>query len=146
MYVISACLAGEPCRYNGESQLHPLVKKLAERGQVLLVCPEVLAGLPIPRPACEIAGGKVLARDGTDLTDLFNQGAKIALDMALDVGCTKAVLKSRSPSCGKGMVYDGTFTGTLIPGNGVFADTLIEYGIDVITEDDLEVMWGWEED
>ncbi|WP_027184245.1 DUF523 domain-containing protein [Desulfovibrio inopinatus] len=146
MYVVSACLIGEACRYNGEASLHPLVKELVDKGQVLAVCPEVLGGLSIPRPACEISGDRVITHDGLDLTDAYKEGAKKALDMALDAGCSRAVVKSRSPSCGKGVVYDGSFSGRLIPGNGVFAEMLVEFGIETITEDDLEVIWGWDED
>ena len=136
-YVVSACLAGESCRYDGGCSPCPAVQALVRTGQALPVCPEVLGGLPTPRVPSEIRGGRVVAKDGTDVTGAFTCGAEEALRLALENGCTAAILKARSPSCGSGEIYDGSFTGTLIPGDGVTAALLKQQGLQVITEEEL---------
>lgn len=135
--LVSACLVGEPCRYNLGDVSHPDLVKLAKQGKVLAVCPEMLGGLAAPRQPCEIKDGRVLAKDGTDLTQAFATGAEKALEMALEAGCDRAVLKSGSPSCGLGRIYDGSFSGVLVPGDGVFAALLKTRGFTVATELDL---------
>lgn len=135
--LVSACLAGEPCRYDGSAAPHPAVLELVRQGRALPVCPEVLGGLPPPREPVEIRGGRFLTRSGADVTEAFHAGARRCLDMALDAGCREAVLKARSPSCGCGQVYDGTFSGVLIPGDGVLAALLKERGIAVRAESGL---------
>ena len=97
-----------------------------------MVCPEVQGGLLPPRKPCELCGDRVLARDGTDCTGAFRRGAAKALAMALAAGCTAAVLKARSPSCGAGGIYDGSFTGVLVPGDGLAAELLKTRGIQVV--------------
>ena len=97
-YVVSACLAGESCRYDGGCSPCPAVQALVRTGQALPVCPEVLGGLPTPRVPSEIRGGRVVAKDGTDVTGAFTCGAEEALQLALENGCTAAILKARSPS------------------------------------------------
>ena len=99
-YVVSACLAGEPCRYDGGCSPCPAVQRLIRAGQALPVCPETLGGLPTPRVPSEIRDGSVVAKDGTDVTDAFTRGAEEALRLAQENGCTAAILKARSPSCG----------------------------------------------
>ena len=134
-YVVSACLAGEPCRYDGGCSPGPAVQRLIRAGQALPVCPETLGGLPTPRVPSEIRGGRVVAKDGTDVTDAFTRGAEEALRLAQENGCTAAILKARSPSCGSGEIYDGTFTGTRVPGEGVFARMAHEAGLEIWNEE-----------
>lgn len=143
-YVVSGCLAGLSCRYDGGSNPCPEVVKLVEAGLAVPVCPESLSGLPVPRPPCEQvqeAPGedriRVLSRDGADVTAAFELGARRALDAALATGCRAAILKARSPSCGVGAVYDGTFSHRLRPGDGLWARLLREAGFSLRTEDDL---------
>jgi D-alanine-D-alanine ligase len=135
--LVSACLAGEPCRYDGRANTHPAVVRLAEQGRAVLVCPEVLGGLPTPREPMELCGGRVLGASGADATDAFRKGAQLALAVARQHGCTQAILKARSPSCGVGQVYDGSFTRRLVPGDGVLAALLKAQGIAVCTEETL---------
>lgn len=100
-------------------------------------CPEQLGGLPTPRAPSERLGSRVVARTGADVTDAYTRGAQQTLAIAQRFGCTAALLKQRSPSCGKGEIYDGTFTGTLTPGDGVTAALLSAHGIRVYGEDDV---------
>ena len=134
--LISRCLMGDNCRYDGGNNLVPELKALYERGLAVPVCPEQLGGLPTPRTPSEIAGERVVMKDGRDVTDNFRSGAERALAIGLAQGCTCAVTKAKSPSCGCGTVYDGTFTGTLVPGDGIFTRLLKETGIPVCTEKD----------
>ena len=136
-YVVSACLAGEACRYDGKANLCPAVRELVRSGQAIPVCPEVLGGLPIPRIPAEIRENRVLAKDGTDVTEAFVRGAEAALRLAQEAGCSKAILKARSPSCGSGTIYDGSFSGVRIPGEGVFARMAREAGLLVCTEEEV---------
>lgn len=129
MVIVSACLAGQKCNYRGSDTPCPRVKALVDTGKAIAVCPEVLAGLPTPRIPCEQRDGKVMTADGEDMTDVFTRGAQLATDIAQKHSCTKAILKSYSPSCGSGKVYDGTFTHTVVAGNGVFAQSLQDAGI-----------------
>ena len=140
-FCVSGCLAGLPCRWDGQSRPDPRVQKLVALGLCVVVCPEVQGGLLPPRRPCEICGGRVLARDGTDCTGAYVKGARKALALALAAGCRTALLKARSPSCGAGAVYDGSFTKTLKPGDGVFARLARQAGLDVYTEESFP----WEE-
>ncbi|MBP2642606.1 MAG: hypothetical protein H6Q67_493 [Firmicutes bacterium] len=134
MIIVSACLAGIECRYNGQSFPIPEVIDLAKKGQAIPLCPEILGKLPTPRPCVEICGERFLTADGTDKTEAFILGAKIAVGIANLVGCEKAILKAKSPSCGCGLIYDGTFTGNLVQGDGIFCRLLKEERIQVCTE------------
>ncbi|MCR5825536.1 MAG: DUF523 domain-containing protein [Oscillospiraceae bacterium] len=135
--LVSRCLAGEPCRYDGKDNLVPAVRAMVERGEAVAVCPEVLGGLPTPRvPSERQPDGRVLNRQGEDVTDAFVRGAACAMALCRAQGCTGAILKARSPSCGCGTIYDGSFTGTRVAGNGVFAQMLLDAGIPVRTEED----------
>lgn len=136
-YIVSACLAGIYCRYNAEQKEDPKVVRLIEQGRAIPVCPEQLGGLATPRPPFEIRQGRVLDRDGNDETEAFAKGAREALRLARMAGCTSAVLQPRSPSCGFNEIYDGTFSGTLAPGDGCFASLCREAGIKLLTPDDL---------
>ena len=135
--LVSACLLGTPCRYDGKSKRHPLIDELSEKHDLVPVCPEVLGGLPTPRTPSERVGERVMMQDGRDVTENYRTGAQKALETALREGCTLAVLKARSPSCGKGEIYDGTFTKTLIFRDGVTAELLKEHGIRVLTEEEI---------
>lgn len=138
MRIVSACLAGIPCRYDGGDRCVPAIRELVERGEAIAVCPEVLGGLGTPRlPSERRADGRVVNTAGVDVTDAFILGAERAMALCREHGCTRAILKSRSPSCGRGTVYDGTFTGTLTVGDGVFARLLLEAGIPVRTEEEF---------
>ena len=138
MILVSACLLGCACRYDGESKPHPLAQRLAERGLAVPVCPEQLGGLPTPRTPAERQGDRVITKDGRDVTAAYHRGAQEAWKLAKLFGCDIAILKARSPSCGAQGIYDGTFTGTVIPGSGVTAELLRDAGIRVLTEDELE--------
>lgn len=134
---ISACLLGAPVRYDGGSKPVPEVIELAgkEGVEVLRVCPETASCLPVPRPPAEQRGGRVLLADGRDVTEEFALGSRLCGDDVVRSGARLAVLKAKSPSCGVGLVYDGTYSGRLVAGQGVFAARLDEEGICVVTED-----------
>ena len=138
--LVSRCLLGEPCRYDGRSVPVPELEKLRQAGHVLIpVCPEVLGGLPTPRsPAERQPDGRVVNRAGEDVTAAYLEGAGRTLALALEAGCTLAVLKAKSPSCGCHEIYDGSFTGRLVPGQGVAARLLEESGIRVVDETELD--------
>ena len=137
MIIVSACLAGYRCRYDGEIKPDPDVVALVKSGRAVPVCPEMSGGLPCPRvPSERTADGKrVIAKDGKDVTGAFQIGAEETLRIARLYGCERAVLKAKSPSCGCGLIYDGTFSGTLRTGNGVTADLLMRNGITVEGKD-----------
>ena len=135
--LISACLLGENCKYSGGNNYCPAVEQLKERYELHPVCPERDGGLPIPRPPAERQGERVINTEGMDVTAQYVRGAEIALQTARLHGCTRALLKERSPSCGCGPIYDGTFTRTLIPRGGVAAQLLAENGITVFGESQI---------
>lgn len=135
--LVSACLAGVNCKYNGKNNENKKILDLIENENVILVCPEQLGGLPTPRTCAEIKKDKVITKDNTDVTYEYTKGAMETLNIAKKYKIKKAILKSKSPSCGKGKVYDGTFSGTLIAGNGITTDLLIKNGIEVIDSDEF---------
>lgn len=135
--LVSACLLGLRCRYNAEPVANERVLALAKTHALIPVCPEQLGGLSTPRPPAERLCERVVSNDGTDVTSAFIRGAEEALLLARTLGCKTAILKARSPSCGHGRIYDGSFSGTLIPGSGVTAELLAKNGIRVFTEDEL---------
>ncbi|MFQ5647769.1 MAG: DUF523 domain-containing protein [Candidatus Aenigmatarchaeota archaeon] len=124
MKVVSACLAGVKCRWDGTAAPCQKVIELVRQGKAIPVCPEQLAGLPTPRPPRERSGSRVITKDGKDVTEELARGAKEALRIAKMAGCKEAILKSRSPACGSGEIYDGTFSGKLTKGDGVFTELL----------------------
>ncbi len=137
MILISACLCGENCKYDGTNNINDKLKRLYDEGRASLICPEVMGGLSTPRNPSEIMpDGRVVMCDGTDVTKNFADGAKKALAIANDIKPDLIILKAKSPSCGVGKVYDGTFSKTLKDGNGICADLLIKNGYRVITEKD----------
>lgn len=135
--LVSACLLGTPCRYDGRMKKSDAVCALAERYELVPVCPEEAGGLPTPRTPSERRDGRVFMRDGRDVTEEYRRGAEHALEVFRCAGCCAAVLKARSPACGCGAVYDGTFSGTLVPGDGVAAELLRANGVRVLTEEEL---------
>jgi len=135
--LISACLLGVPCRYDGKSKPCPGAAELAKVHTLIPFCPECFGGLPTPREPSEIIGRRVVNRAGTDVTGEYRRGAEEALKLCRMLGCSCAVLKEKSPSCGYGRIYDGTFTGTLTDGNGITAGLLAENGITVYGESDI---------
>lgn len=136
-YLLSACLTGQKCKYNGGSNPNKLAQALFIQGRALPVCPETLAGLPCPREPVEQKNGRLISKSGVDLTQKFVLGAEKALTIAKASGAKKAILKARSPSCGYGRIYDGTFSGNLREGNGVWTQKLIEAGFEIFTEENL---------
>lgn len=138
---VSACLLGEPCRYDGKAKPSEDVIAFARAHEVLPICPEVEGGLPTPRMPSELQLGaseeeraRVVNREGADVTEAFERGAAASLQAMREFGCEMAVLKAKSPSCGTGMVYDGSFTGRLAPGWGVAAALIRDAGIPVTDE------------
>jgi uncharacterized protein YbbK (DUF523 family) len=134
---VSACLLGENCKYNGGNNYSSRVAVFVKGHEVFPVCPEVLGGLPTPRESSEIVNGVVMHKDGTSVDDEFRRGAELALKNVIDNKVDLVILQSRSPSCGVSTVYDGTFTGKLIPGQGIFAKMLTENNIKVMDVSEL---------
>ena len=137
--LISACLLGTNCKYNGGNNALPEEKLavLRERYRLVPVCPERDGGLPTPRLPSERLGERVLNRAGEDVTEAFRRGAAHALETAEREGCLIALLKERSPSCGSGKIYDGSFTSTVIAGDGITAELLKQNGIRVLGESEI---------
>lgn len=138
--LISACLLGVQCRYDGESK--PIMSSVAlmEHCHLIPICPEQLGGLPTPRAPSERRGEAVVSKAGADVTEAFVRGAQQALHLAKLYGCTAAVLKERSPSCGSGEIYDGTFSGRLTAGDGVTAALLKANGVAVYGESEIDAL------
>ncbi len=136
--VVSSCLLGNNCKYNGKNNYCLELVEFLKNEQVIGVCPEQLGGLPTPRMPSEIKNKSVIRQDGKDVSVEFIQGAKKALDIAMKNGCKIAILKKKSPSCGFGEIYDGTFTSTVIKENGVTADLLYKNGIVVLNEENYK--------
>ncbi len=133
-YAVSACLCGFPCRYDGKSKPDETVRALYESGKALPVCPEQEGGLETPRTPCEIMNGRIVSCDGEDRTEAYLLGSQRVLALCREHGIKKAILKQNSPSCGTTHIYDGTFSGKLIPGMGMTARLLFENGIEVTGE------------
>ena len=136
--LMSACLMGVNCRYDGGGKMVPGLQQLMELAQLVPVCPEILGGLTTPRTPSERVGDKVLMKDGTDVTAAFRRGADEALRLAALYGAKIAVLKERSPSCGSGVIYDGSFTGQFMPGHGVTGELFKNSGIEVYGESRIQ--------
>ena len=137
MIVVSGCLVGENCKYNEENNKSQNVLNFLKDKEYITVCPEMLGSLPCPRDPSEIVGERVINKAGEDVTDNFISGGKKALEIALSNKCTLAILKEGSPSCGKSLVYDGSFSNRKIKGQGITAKMFKEMGIKVISENDV---------
>lgn len=135
--LVSACLVGENCKYNGKNNKNEKIIEFLKDKDVVLVCPEVMGGLPIPRFKSEILADKVVNEFGEDVTTYFDKGANIALDKAINSGVKLAILKEKSPSCGSKKIYNGKFEGVLIEGKGVFASKLSSLGVKILSEEDF---------
>lgn len=151
--LVSACLLGHAVRYDGAAKplIHPAIERWREEGRLVTICPEMSAGMPVPRPPAEIDGGKsgaavlanearVFEKTGGDVTAEFRRAAENALALARETKCRFALLIDGSPSCGSGFVYDGSFSGERVPGEGVTAALLRENGIEVYSEREIEAL------
>jgi uncharacterized protein YbbK (DUF523 family) len=148
MILVSACLAGVRCRHDGSHKLVDKIQKLIATRKAIPLCPEIMGGRPIPRPPTEIVGGtgddvisgraKILDKEGNDVTAEVMDGAKEFVKSVKRMEIKAVILKSKSPSCGYGKIYDGTFSGTLKDGNGVVAAMLEREGIKIYNEDNCE--------
>ena len=139
--LISACLLGVCCRYDGASKTYPGIEELAKQHTLVPVCPEQLGGLPTPRPPSERQGERVVSVNGTDVPAQYRRGAEEALRLCKLLGCQAAMLKEKSPSCGCGQIYDGTFSGTLTAGDDVTAELLCSNGIPVYGESQVKELF-----
>ena len=135
--LVSACLLGDNCKYNGGNNRNERVLRYVEGNEVIRVCPEMLGGLSCPRKPVEWVGDRVLTKDGDDCTEAFRQGVQKALALIADKHIDLAILQSRSPTCGVKQIYDGTFSGTRIPGQGALARALREQGILLMDAEDV---------
>ena len=135
--IVSACLLGENCKYSGGNNYNPDVARLADKFELIPVCPEVFGGLDTPRPPSEIVGDRVISKTGDDVTCQYHDGAEKTLYIARENNCPVALLKERSPSCGCSKIYDGTFSGTLVDGNGITAQLLLDNDIAVFCESNI---------
>ena len=142
--LVSACLLGENCKYSGGNNKCDEIIELGKKHRLIPICPECFGGLPIPRVPSEIKDGRVYAKTGEDLTNEFNDGAEKALYVAEESGCQLAILKERSPSCGFGEIYDGSFSGKTIKGNGITAQLLYDHGIVILGETQIEKIKDYE--
>ncbi len=142
MYIVSACLLGENVKYNGGNNYTKSVEAFLKDKEYVLICPEVAGGLSVPRHPCERLGDRVVGKDGSDVTEAFYSGARRCWEEVLKKYTPEdiegAILKARSPSCGSGVIYDGTFSGVKIPGDGVFSELLKSENIKVMTELDFD--------
>lgn len=136
--IISKCLLGSNCRYDGKSHTYKKIEKLKSGNVIIPICPEQMGNLPTPRNPSEIVEDKVIMKGGRDVTNEFELGAKASLFIAKTCAADFAVLKSLSPSCGKGEVYSGTFSKTKVNGNGITAKLLMDNGIEVYTENEID--------
>ena len=136
--LLSACLAGDNCKYNGGNNLNARLVDFIEAHEVVKVCPEVLGGLPTPRSPAEIVKGEVINREGKNVTREFEAGAQKAFKIVKKENPDMIILQSRSPSCGIKQIYDGTFSGNKIPGHGLFAALCIEAGYNVLDIEDID--------
>lgn len=135
--LVSNCILGNNCKYNGKNNYNPLIEKLKEKYKIIPICPEVMGGLSIPRKPSEIRNNKVFDIDGNDVTSYFNHGKDLVLDIISKNDIEFVVLKDGSPSCGSKFIYDGTFTKTKISGMGITARIINELGIKIYTENEI---------
>ena len=135
---VSACLLGDNCRYNGKNNYNEEIEHLLKDKEVYRICPEILTGLSIPRKPVEIKDNKVITQDNEDMTEIFLHGVDMAWEKLKDKNIDLAILKANSPTCGSKTIYDGTFSHTLVEGNGLFAKLLKDNKIMVISEKDIE--------
>lgn len=135
MILVSACLCGINSKYNGKNNYNEEIFNMVKKGIAIPVCPEQLGGLSTPRVPSEIKNGRVINKEGIDVTDNFKKGALEVLELCKKLNINKVILKSKSPSCGKGLIYSGDFDGKLVEGNGILTELLLKNDIEVITYD-----------
>lgn len=141
MILMSGCLCGINCKYSGGNNINPKAVELVKQGKAIPVCPEQLGGLTTPREPCEIDElGRVISSSGEDKTEFFKRGAEETLKIAKLVDADSAILKSKSPSCGKCYIYDGSFTGKLKKGNGITVQLLLENNINIYSEEEIDLI------
>lgn len=141
--LVSACLLGLGCRYDGRAKENATVLELTGSHTLIPFCPEIYGGLSTPREPSEIRGGRVLTKTGEDVTMQFEKGACEALRLAQTLGCTGAILQDRSPSCGVGWIHDGTFLGGLVEGDGLTARLLLQAGLRVLPASRADELAEW---
>ncbi|OHS93693.1 hypothetical protein TRFO_40057 [Tritrichomonas foetus] len=136
--LVSSCLIGAPCRYDGTGCLTDKLQILMKHFNLVSACAECMGGLPTPRTPSERVGNKILAKDGKDVTLEFHRGADRVVEFAKSTKCKFAILKEKSPSCGTQKVYDGSFTGKVVPGQGVLAEKLRANGIECYSDEQID--------
>lgn len=141
--LVSACLLGVSCRYDGGDNEIPQLAVIGQEAELVPFCPEIYGGLPTPREPSERSGERVVSKSGVDVSEQFTKGAREAARVAQMLGCEAAILKERSPSCGTHQVYDGTFSSVRIPGSGVTAERLRRDGMRLFSEEELEACRVW---
>lgn len=137
--VVSSCIMGDNCKYNGGNNYNPGVAAFLKDKKIIKLCPEILADLPAPRPCAELVDGMVMDADGNDVDAVYRAGIQKALKRIRDLDVELVILQSRSPTCGVNQIYDGTFSGKLKPGRGLFAQALIQAGYTVMDVEDLDL-------
>lgn len=143
--IVSACLAGDNCKYNGGNNLNQKMIDFLKSHEIIKVCPEILGGLPTPRPSAEIVDGQVINIDGKNITKEFALGAQKSFEIVEKENPDLIILQSRSPSCGIKQIYDGTFSGRKIPGHGLFAELCIKAGYKVLDIEDIDSLLEYKE-
>lgn len=138
--LISECLCGSSCRYDGKDNLIKQLPLLQDTFDLVPVCPEVLGGLSTPRDPAERQGERICTANGIDVTKEFLTGAQNTLELAFQNGCNQALMKAKSPSCGYKRIYDGTFSKTLRDGHGCTVEVLLKNNIKVYTEDEIDLL------
>lgn len=136
-YAVSACLLGVCCKYNGGHNVHHELCKFLKDQTYISICPEMMGGLSSPRPSCEIVGDKVMSVEGEDYSEAFHLGAQKALHKITKEQVVQVIVQPRSPSCGESIIYDGSFQGCLVPGDGIFVRYLKDAGVQVSNVDDF---------
>lgn len=139
-YLVSSCLMGDNCKYNGKNNYDPKIIEFLKDKEYIKVCPECLGGLPTPRVPAEIVNNKVINKNNVDVTNEYELGAKRTLEIAQNNKCSCAILKSRSPSCGCGEIYDGTFSNTLVKKDGITTRLLKENNIKVVSNEEINLL------
>lgn len=142
--VVSSCIMGDNCKYNGGNNYDPGVASFLRGKKIIKLCPEILAGLPAPRPCAELVNGMIIDADGKDVDAIYRAGIEKALERVRALDVELVILQSRSPTCGVNEIYDGTFSGKLKPGRGLFAEALIQAGYMVIDVENLKDVKNWE--
>lgn len=136
-YIVSACLCGEKCRYDGKELVSQQIKELVDSGKAIMICPEVLGGMSVPRLPCEIKNNRITNTNNEDTTKYFKNGAEKVLEIVKKYNIKKAILKEKSPSCGSNFIYDGNFNRTLIQGEGLTTKLLRKHDVLVISDEDF---------